>query len=114
MSESKEEDESLATSAHFHETPHWSDNAQVAAVTNTLTYLTLAGVLVVNTAVEAVVQSLRHIVTVAIGSLGAEVEFTSRPRNIRSRIVKTTCPMRIQHVSQFPITSSFGSASGSS
>ena len=63
-------------------------SAQVAALTNTLAALTLAGVLVTNTSVEEVVQSLRKVVTVTTASIGVEFEFTLRPRNCRPRIVE--------------------------
>ena len=66
------------------ETPYWAGSAQVAALTNTLPALTLAGVIVTNTSVEEVVQSLRKVV------IGAEVKFTLRPRHCRPHIVERT------------------------
>ena len=60
----------------------------MAALTNTLTALTLAGVLVTNTYVEEVVQSARKVVTVTTASVGVEVGLTLRPRHCRPRVVE--------------------------
>ena len=58
-------------------------------MTNALTALTLLGVPVANTTLDNVLTSLRNVVAVATASLGAEVEFTLRPRNSRPRIVES-------------------------
>ena len=90
VSLSESEDESFAsleTITESLETPDWAGSAQVAALTNTLTALTLAGVPIIKTSVEEVVQSLRKVVTVTTASLGAEVEFALKPRNCRPRMV---------------------------
>ena len=55
----------LETCMESLETSDWAGSAQVAALTNTLTALTFAGVLVTNTSVEEVVQSLWKTVTTA-------------------------------------------------
>ena len=81
----------------------------MAALTNTLTALTLAGVPLTNTYVEEVVLSLRKVVTVSTASLGVEVEFTLRPRNCRLCIVERKEHVRLFDVS-FPGASSCGSA----
>ena len=70
------------------ETPKCSSSAQDASLSNTLTALTLAGAPVTNTDLDSVLQSIRNVVTVATASLGAEVEFTLRPRNNRPRTVE--------------------------
>ena len=78
VSLSESEDETLATLETITEsleTPDWVDSAQAAALTNPLTVLPLAVVLVTNTVVEEVVQSLRKVVTVTAASMGVEVEF---------------------------------------
>ena len=59
----------------------------------------MAGVLVANTTLDEVAQSLRNVVTVTITALGANVQFPFRPRNCRPRIVEvqeetTTCEVR--------------------
>ena len=54
-------------------TPDWTGSAQVAALTNTLATLTLAGINVSNISVEEVVRNLRKVVTVTTASMGAEV-----------------------------------------
>ena len=67
VSLSESEDETLAileTSTESMETPNWAGSAQVAALTNTVTALTIAGVLATNTCVEEVVQSLRKVALV--------------------------------------------------
>ena len=69
------------------EAASWFGNAQVAALTNTLTALTLAGVFVANTALDDVAQGLKKVVTVTPASLGVEVECTIRPRSCCPRIV---------------------------
>ena len=61
----------LETCMESLETSDWAGSAQVAALTNTLTALTLAGVLVTNASVEEVVQSLRKLVTVTTASGGS-------------------------------------------
>ena len=91
VSLSETEDESTtaaATRTELVETPKWSNSAQDASLSNTLTALTLAGVPVTNVDLGSVLQSLRNVVTVTAASLGAEVEFTLRPRNSRPRIVE--------------------------
>ena len=60
----------------------------MVAWTNTLTALTLAGVLVTNTYVEEVVQSLRKVVIVTTASMGAEVQITWRPQKFRPPVVE--------------------------
>ena len=55
---------------------------------NTFTALTLASVPVTNADLDSVLRNLKNVVTVTTASLGAEVEFTLRPRNSRPRIVE--------------------------
>ena len=105
VSLSESEDATLATLAtitEYLETPDWVGSAHVAALTNTLTDLTLAGVLATNTYVEEVVHSFRKVVTVTRASMGVEVEFTLRPRKLPSSRRGTeggSCDLR----GQFPL-----------
>ena len=71
----------------FDATP-WTDNSSTAALTNTLTALTLVGVLATNTTIDEVLVSLRRLVVVSDAPAEAEVEFTMRPRNcLRPRLL---------------------------
>ena len=72
------------------ETPSWLSSAQTASLANTLTALTLAGVPVVNTTLDSVLQSLRMVVTVTTASLGEEIEFTLRTRSSRPPVVESS------------------------
>ena len=105
---SETEDESTTTmETHIElvETPNWSSSAQDASLSNTLTALTLAGVPVTNTDLSSVLQSIRNVVAVATASLGAEVEFTLRPRNSRPRIVECqeTNTFRVNFLENTPL-----------
>jgi hypothetical protein len=69
--------------------PQWTDNSHEAELTNTLIALTLAGVPVSNTSIDAVLDSLRKIVASTAAPAEAEIEFTLRPRNfLRQHIVE--------------------------
>ena len=87
LSESELEEDALADIVDAFVIPQWSDNSRVVALTNTLTALTLAGVLVTDTSMEEVVVSLRRIVVVTSAPAEAEVDFTLIPRNrLRPRV----------------------------
>ena len=75
MSESELEEDALVAIADEFVTPQWSDDSRVAALTNTLTALTLAGVLVTDTSMEEVVVSLRRVVFVTSALTEGEVDF---------------------------------------
>ena len=67
--------------------PQWNDDSRVAELSNTLTALTLAGVLVIDTSMAEVVASLRRIVVVSNAPAEAEVDFYDDPEESNS----TTC-----------------------
>jgi hypothetical protein len=75
LNESEPEEDPLAAIADAFVTPQWTDDSRVAALTNTLTALTLAVVPVIDTDMEEVVVSLRRIVTVTNSPAEAEVDF---------------------------------------
>ena len=63
LSESELEDDALAVIADSFPATQWTDNSSTAALTNTLTALTIAGVPVTSTSTDEVQVSLRRIVT---------------------------------------------------
>ena len=64
LSESELEDDALAVIADSFPATQWTDNSSTAALTNTLTALTIAGDPVTNTSFDEVLVSLRNIFTV--------------------------------------------------
>ena len=69
--------------------PQWTDDSHVAALTDTLTALALAGVPVSSTSFHEALESLRRLVIFTAALAEAEVEFTLRPRNVlRPRMVE--------------------------
>ena len=64
LSEVEFEEDAFVVIAEFFIAPQWTDDSHMAALTNTLTALTLAGVPVSNTYIDVVLESLRHIVTI--------------------------------------------------
>ena len=76
LSETEDESPTMETCTELTETPSWSSSAQAASLSNTLTALTLAGVPVVDTDLDSVLQSLRNVVKVTTASMGAEVKFS--------------------------------------
>ena len=54
----------------------WTDNSSTAALTHTLTALTLAGVPATNTTIDEVLVNLRKLVLISDAPAEAEVEFT--------------------------------------
>ena len=83
LSESEPEEDALVVIVDSFTAPQWTDNSSEAALANTLTALSFAGVPVANTSIDAVLDSLRKIVTITDAPAEAEVEFTLRPRNFR-------------------------------
>ena len=81
LSESEGEEEVVVVIADSCPTPQWTDDSHTASLTNTLTALSLAGVLVPNTSINEVLESLRRVVIVTATPAEAEIEFTMRPRN---------------------------------
>jgi hypothetical protein len=63
LSESELQEDALVVIVESFIAPQWTDNSSEAALANTLTALTLAGVPVANTSIDAVLDSLRKIVT---------------------------------------------------
>ena len=63
LSESEVEEDTLAVIPDSFAAPQWTYDSHVAALTNTLTAVTLAGVLVPNTSIDVMVKSLRKIFT---------------------------------------------------
>ena len=76
LSESEFEEDTFVVIVDSFTVPQWADDSRVAALTNTLTALTLAGVLVANTAIDVVLESLRKVVTITAAPADAEIEFT--------------------------------------
>ena len=81
LSESEPEEDALAAFADSFTAPQWTEKSREAALTNTLTALSFAGVPVANTSIDAVLDSLRKIVTITDAPAEAEVKFTLRPRS---------------------------------
>ena len=95
LSESEGEEDTLVVIADSFPAPPWTDDSHAAALTNTLTALTLAGVPVSNTSINEVLESLRRVVIVTAALAAAEVEFTLRPRSfLRPRIVEIPAKFR--------------------
>ena len=105
LSESQPEEDALVVIAESFPVTQWTDNSSTAALTNTLTALTLAGVPATNTTTDEVLVSLRGLVVVSDAPAEAEVEFTMRPRNLlrprllcsfwRIRTVRRSCSKNI-------------------
>ena len=53
----------------------WTDNSSTAALTSTMSALTIAGVPATNTTIDEVLASLRRLVVVSDAPAEAEVEF---------------------------------------
>ena len=64
LSESEVEEDTKAVITQSFIAPQWTDDSHVAALTNTLTALTLAGLPVSSTSVDDVPESLRKVVTI--------------------------------------------------
>ena len=73
LNESEPEEDALVVIADSLTAPQWTDNSHEAALTNTLTALTFAGVPVANTSIDAVLDSLRKIVTITASPAEAEI-----------------------------------------
>ena len=89
LSESEFAEDTLVVIADSSTAPQWTDDSRVAALSNTLTALTIARVPVANTSIDVVLKSLSKIVTITPTPSEAEMEFTLRPRNfLRPRMVE--------------------------
>ena len=64
MSQKNPKDDALAVIADSYAAPQWTDKSSEAALSNTLMALSFAGVRVANTSVDAVIDSVREIVTI--------------------------------------------------